>query len=114
MLDISRPRIDAWNSNNLPIYEPGLQEVVLACRGKNLSFSTEVEKHVRDADIIFVSVNTPTKTQGTACIWYIPPDKKERCCLHLTVMAGFRHRGRGSSGSEVLGVCCTHYRCCLP
>ncbi|VAH95020.1 unnamed protein product [Triticum turgidum subsp. durum] len=64
VVDISKPRIDAWNSDKLPIYEPGLDEVVKACRGRNLFFSTDVEKHVAEADIIFVSVNTPTKTRG--------------------------------------------------
>ncbi|XP_074317018.1 UDP-glucose 6-dehydrogenase 1-like [Silene latifolia] len=64
VVDISESRINAWNSNQLPIYEPGLDEVVKKCRGKNLFFSTDVEKHVREADIVFVSVNTPTKTGG--------------------------------------------------
>ncbi|KAK7317947.1 hypothetical protein RJT34_02593 [Clitoria ternatea] len=64
VVDISTQRINAWNSDHLPIYEPGLNEVVKACKGKNLFFSTDVEKHVAEADIIFVSVNTPTKTQG--------------------------------------------------
>lgn len=64
VVDISVSRINAWNSDQLPIYEPGLEEVVKQCRGKNLFFSTDVEKHVRDANIVFVSVNTPTKTQG--------------------------------------------------
>lgn len=64
VVDISKPRIAAWNSDSLPIYEPGLDEVVKACRGKNLIFSTDVEKYVAEADIIFVSVNTPTKTRG--------------------------------------------------
>jgi len=64
VVDISNPRIDAWNSDQLPIYEPGLDEVVKACRGKNLFFSSDVEKHVAEADIVFVSVNTPTKTRG--------------------------------------------------
>ncbi|KAL1806282.1 hypothetical protein DCAR_0832072 [Daucus carota subsp. sativus] len=64
VVDISVQRITAWNSNQLPIYEPGLDAVVKHCRGKNLFFSTEVEKHVAEADIVFVSVNTPTKTQG--------------------------------------------------
>ncbi|KAH8951055.1 hypothetical protein BDL97_09G006200 [Sphagnum fallax] len=64
VVDISKPRIAAWNSDELPIYEPGLDEVVKACRDKNLFFSTEVEKHVAEADIVFVSVNTPTKTRG--------------------------------------------------
>ncbi|XP_027330940.1 UDP-glucose 6-dehydrogenase 1-like [Abrus precatorius] len=64
VVDISHSRISAWNSKNLPIYEPGLEEVVKQCRGRNLIFSTDVEKHVHEADIIFVSVNTPTKTRG--------------------------------------------------
>uniref|UniRef100_A0A0D9XZ07 UDP-glucose 6-dehydrogenase n=1 Tax=Leersia perrieri TaxID=77586 RepID=A0A0D9XZ07_9ORYZ len=64
VVDISKPRIDAWNSDQLPIYEPGLDEVVKESRGRNLFFSTDVEKHVAEADIIFVSVNTPTKTRG--------------------------------------------------
>ena len=51
-------RIDAWNSDVLPIYEPGLDEVVKQVRGKNLFFSTDVESAVRDAEIIFVSVNS--------------------------------------------------------
>ena len=64
VLDINETRIAAWNSDKLPIYEAGLQEVVEKCRGKNLFFSTDVKKHVAEADIIFVSVNTPTKTSG--------------------------------------------------
>ena len=64
VVDISSARIAAWNSDQLPIYEPGLDEVVKSCRGKNLFFSSDVEKHVLEADIIFVFVNTPTKTRG--------------------------------------------------
>ncbi|ONI19075.1 hypothetical protein PRUPE_3G257300 [Prunus persica] len=64
VVDIAQKRIEAWNSDKLPIYEPGLDDVVKQCRGKNLFFSTEVEKHVDEADIVFVSVNTPTKTTG--------------------------------------------------
>lgn len=58
VVDISVSRITAWNSDQLPIYEPGLDGVVKQCRGKNLFFSTDVEKHVSEADIVFVSVNT--------------------------------------------------------
>ncbi len=65
VVDINQARIDAWNSDNLPIYEPGLDEVVKRCRGRNLFYSTNVEKGIKEADIIFVSVNTPTKTFGT-------------------------------------------------
>ncbi len=64
VVDINAERIAAWNSSDLPVYEPGLQEVVEACRGKNLFFSTDVDEAIRAADIIFVSVNTPTKTYG--------------------------------------------------
>jgi UDPglucose 6-dehydrogenase len=64
VVDINQNRIAAWNSANLPIYEPGLDEVVAACRGKNLFFDTDVNAGIREADIIFVSVNTPTKTFG--------------------------------------------------
>ncbi|KAJ3048493.1 UDP-glucose 6-dehydrogenase 1 [Rhizophlyctis rosea] len=64
IVDLNQARIDAWNSGNLPIYEPGLDEVVFACRGKNLFFSTEVDKAIVEADLIFVSVNTPTKKSG--------------------------------------------------
>jgi UDPglucose 6-dehydrogenase len=64
VVDINQERIDAWNSPILPIYEPGLQDVVEECRGKNLFYSTAVEAEIKKADIIFVSVNTPTKTYG--------------------------------------------------
>ncbi len=64
VVDINEVRIAAWQSDHLPIYEPGLDEIVFAARNKNLFFSTEVDRHIREADIIFVSVNTPTKTFG--------------------------------------------------
>ena len=64
VVDINPDRIAQWNSDNLPIYEPGLDEVVRAARGKNLFFSTDIEKGIRESDVIFVSVNTPTKTFG--------------------------------------------------
>ena len=64
VVDINQEKIAAWNSNKLPIFEPGLDELVLARRNKNLFFSTSIEEGIREADIIFVSVNTPTKTFG--------------------------------------------------
>ena len=64
IVDINEARIAAWQSDKLPIYEPGLDEIVRKTLGKNLFFSTEVDKHIAEADIIFVSVNTPTKTFG--------------------------------------------------
>jgi UDPglucose 6-dehydrogenase len=64
VVDINPARIAAWNSESLPIYEPGLEPLVQKTRGVNLFFSTAVEAGIRGADIIFVSVNTPTKTFG--------------------------------------------------
>ena len=64
VVDISQERIAAWNSDQLPIYEPGLKEIVFQTRDKNLFFTTEIDKNISEADIIFVSVNTPTKTFG--------------------------------------------------
>ncbi len=62
--DLNEVRIAAWNSEALPIYEPGLEEIVQLARGRNLFFSTNVREAIRAADIIFVSVGTPTKTYG--------------------------------------------------
>ena len=64
VVDVNEARINAWQSEHLPIYEPGLEEVVRTARDKNLFFSTDVDRHIAEADIIFVSVNTPTKTFG--------------------------------------------------
>jgi len=64
VVDLSVRQIEAWNSNELPIYEPGLHELVMSVRGKNLFFSTDIDAGIKEADIVFVSVNTPTKTTG--------------------------------------------------
>lgn len=64
VVDVNPQRIEAWNSGQLPIYEPGLDQVVRAARGRNLTFSTEIDASVARADMIFISVNTPTKTFG--------------------------------------------------
>ena len=67
IVDINKERIDLWNSPNLrdlPIYEPGLDKIISRCRNKNLHFSTDIEKNIALADMIFISVNTPTKTKG--------------------------------------------------
>lgn len=67
VVDLNENRIAAWNNqdvNNIPIYEPGLSDVVAEARGRNLFFSTEVDKAIDEADMIFISVNTPTKTYG--------------------------------------------------
>ena len=64
VVDINAERVAAWNSDKLPIYEPGLDDIVKECRGRNLFFSTAMDDAIREADMIFVSVNTPTKTYG--------------------------------------------------
>jgi len=68
VVDLNEERIASWNDkdiNNIPIYEPGLAEIVGEARGRNLFFSTEVEKAIHEAQVIFISVNTPTKTYGS-------------------------------------------------
>jgi len=67
VVDMNQARIAAWNDadlSRLPVYEPGLDEVVGRCRGMNLFFSTSVETAIAEADLVFLSVNTPTKTRG--------------------------------------------------
>tara|TARA_Y100000589_G_scaffold118994_1_gene113247 strand:- start:24871 stop:26319 length:1449 start_codon:yes stop_codon:yes gene_type:complete len=67
IVDINEDRINRWNDknlNNLPVYEPGLKNIIKESRGKNLFFSTNISEKISDADMIFISVNTPTKTKG--------------------------------------------------
>ena len=67
VVDLNQARIDAWNDSDLtklPVYEPGLDAVVARARGRNLHFSTAVEESIASADMVFISVNTPTKTKG--------------------------------------------------
>jgi UDPglucose 6-dehydrogenase len=78
VVDMNAARIAAWNSKDLPVYEPGLDEVVRAARGRNLTFSTDIPGAIKEADVIFVCVNTPTKTYGrgagrAADLRYIEP-----------------------------------------
>ncbi|MBG6236577.1 UDPglucose 6-dehydrogenase [Pedobacter sp. CAN_A7] len=68
VVDLNESRIAAWNdkdTQNIPIYEPGLSEIVAEVRGQNLFFSTDVDKAIDEAEMIFISVNTPTKTYGS-------------------------------------------------
>ncbi len=67
VIDINKERIDDWNNKDfekLPVYEPGLAEIVKRCRGRNLHFSNLLEEKIKNADMVFISVNTPTKTKG--------------------------------------------------
>ena len=67
LVDIDQNRIDLWNNkdlNKLPVYEPGLKEIISRIRNKNLFFSCEIESAIKDSDMVFISVNTPTKKSG--------------------------------------------------
>ncbi len=67
VVDLNQDRIKNWNNSDLsklPVYEPGLACIVKRCRGKNLHFSNKIEEKIQTADIVFISVNTPTKTSG--------------------------------------------------
>ena len=67
LVDLNVERIDNWNNRDLtklPVYEPGLREIIQKNRNKNLFFTTNIKKAISEADIIFISVNTPTKTSG--------------------------------------------------
>jgi len=67
VVDINKYRINLWNDNDyskLPIYEPGLDDVIKRCRNNNLWFSTDIKENIATSDMIFISVNTPTKTKG--------------------------------------------------
>ncbi|QDT06078.1 UDP-glucose 6-dehydrogenase [Rubripirellula lacrimiformis] len=64
VVDLNQARIDAWNSDSLPVYEPGLDAVVAEALPRNLTFSTRVDEAIAESDMIFISVNTPTKTFG--------------------------------------------------
>ena len=64
VVDLNQTRIDQWNSDELPVYEPGLDEIVREARGRNLKFSTQVDAAISESNIIFIAVNTPTKSFG--------------------------------------------------
>ena len=87
VVDISQKQIDAWNTDDLPIYEPKLLEVVQECRGRNLFFSTDLDKEIQDADLIFISVNTPTKTQGIGAGRAANIKNCELCARHIARVA---------------------------
>lgn len=87
VVDINPRRIAAWNSDELPVFEPGLQEIVEKSRGKNLFFSTEVDEQIAAADVIFISVNTPTKTYGTGAGYAADLKYIESCARRIAEVA---------------------------
>lgn len=64
VVDLNEQRIKEWNSDHLPIYEPGLFEVVEQTRGRNLHFSTKVEESIQEADMVFLAVNVGVMTRS--------------------------------------------------
>lgn len=83
VVDLNEERIKAWNSDELPVYEPGLLEVVAEARGRNLTFSTRVDDAIAGADMIFISVNTPTKTYGMGAGRAANLEFIERCARQI-------------------------------
>lgn len=83
VVDLNSERIKAWNSSMLPIYEPGLDEVVFEARGRNLQFSTEVDAAIAKANIVFISVNTPTKKYGVGAGRAANLEFVERCARQI-------------------------------
>ena len=80
-------RAATWNSDTLPIFEPGLKEIVETCRGRNLFFSTDRDTAVRGADVIFIAVSTPTKTYGVGAGRAADLSYVESCARHIAEFA---------------------------
>ena len=90
VVDINKQRIAAWNHadlDQLPIYEPGLKEVVAEARGRNLFFSTDVEKAIEESQMIFMAVNTPTKTYGEGKGFAADLTFVEKCARQIAEVA---------------------------
>ena len=87
VVDINADRIAAWNSAQLPIYEPGLEQVVERARGRNLFFSTDIDAGIAEANIIFVSVNTPTKTFGHGAGYASDLQYLEKTARHILAVS---------------------------
>lgn len=87
VVDINAERIAAWNSGELPVFEPGLTDIVAAARGENLFFSCDVDAAIQDSDIIFISVNTPTKTYGVGAGRAADLKYVESCARHIAACA---------------------------
>jgi UDPglucose 6-dehydrogenase len=87
VVDINAGRIAAWESDELPVYEPGLLEAVKEARGRNLFFSTNVDEAINASDIIFISVNTPTKTYGIGAGKAADLKYVEKCARQIAKVA---------------------------
>lgn len=90
VVDLNADRIAAWNDenlDNLPVYEPGLAAVVVQARGRNLFFSTEIDQNIEAAEMIFMAVNTPTKTEGEGAGMAADLKYVEACAKNIAQVA---------------------------
>ena len=90
VVDQNADRIDAWNSENLdllPVYEPGLREIIATTRNKNLFFSTQIDEAINASEMIFMAVNTPTKTTGEGAGMAADLTHVERCARRIANVA---------------------------
>ena len=88
VVDLNQERIDSWNSDDLPIYEPGLLEIVREARDRNLFFTTSIDEKVKEADIIFISLNTPTKDYGSGAGQAADLRYVESCARRIAEVGG--------------------------
>jgi UDPglucose 6-dehydrogenase len=88
VVDLNQERIDSWNSDDLPIYEPGLLEIVQEARDRNLFFTTNIDEKLKEADIIFISVNTPTKDYGAGAGQAADLSYVESCARRIAEVGG--------------------------
>tara|TARA_B100000900_G_scaffold23865_2_gene18587 strand:+ start:1751 stop:3148 length:1398 start_codon:yes stop_codon:yes gene_type:complete len=90
VVDDDKKKIEAWNSKNLnelPIYEPGLSEIVKKTRGKNLFFSEDTDKAICESQMIFLAVNTPTKTKGEGKGFAADLSNVEKCAKRIAKLS---------------------------
>jgi UDPglucose 6-dehydrogenase len=87
VVDVDARRIAAWNHGPLPVFEPGLDEIVQQARGRNLFFSTEIDAAIREAQMIFISVNTPTKMYGVGAGKASDLQYVEACARRIAAVA---------------------------
>ena len=87
VVDLDAERVNAWNSEHLPVYEPGLDNVLKECLGRNLFVGTKVDEKIEEADIIFICVNTPTKTYGKGSGYAADLIYVEKCARRIAKIA---------------------------
>ncbi len=90
VVDSNRSRIDAWNSSNtndFPVKEPGLDDIIKVVRNKNLFFSSDTEKHIDESEMIFLAVNTPTKKEGKGKGFAADLTNIDQCAKQIAIVS---------------------------